>query len=793
MGTGTVWTGYTSLQSGMWISGSRMLWFAGAADGSSQGVACLDLSTTTPKSCGYTARTGTVTRAVGFGAQIGGTGIPASDGNLYAAASSSGAALLVCVTPAGAACADVTLNPSGWTSSSYYVASTYGDYVFASMQQTTANSWLTYCYDVKLRRQCRDSAGVSAWPVKSSPAAAYSGTPFAPILSTAGAVTGVCTITNGAGTASTCWNLSGALLTAAQNPYTGTGANFTAGGYPAGEALMTGTKVFLSNGNQVICRDFASYSGSGTVPACAGYTNVSNTTNYTVRPATDLASDCMVATGDGGVITFFRASTGGTCTATAPQTVTVTPTSSYCGTGSASFTRWGTLSLPGLVTSAFTNTLVTLTDQNGAAIAGYTGVRLAAGATLSLASVPKTVTSLTATVTVEGVSDPTGVVNGQISVSWVGDPVQLCFRTTVPPVACDAASPLMLSNTAKAVTTSAAGSDSPSGNATGAVQFSVRAAASQCSLAIAKTSGVQTARPGEKVVYSITVTNTGSQAYGSAAFSDDLTDVLKDATYNADQTATAGTAKYAQPVLSWTGALAPAASATIRYSVTLKNPDTGDHALRNTVVSTSPGSNCPTGSTDPRCTSDVPVTVSDVLWRKVDATAAANILSGATWNFTPVDAAGKPTGPAIAVTDCVADTAAACTGADIEPLGGAFRLTNLGPGTYQLVETRAPVGFQLNPSPIPVTIAATSTTVTLRDVANKQMPVPLIPLTGGLGTDTLTFTGGASSPACSASPSCSSCSVAGQPELRATGARLRGALRRTAAYTCFRTYVRLAR
>ena len=236
-----------------------------------------------------------------------------------------------------------------------------------------------------------------------------------------------------------------------------------------------------------------------------------------------------------------------------------------------------------------------------------------------------------------------------------------------------------------------------------------------------------------------------SQSYNNATFSDDLTDVLKEATYNNDQSATSGTASYAAPTLSWSGALTVpnARSAAITYSVTVKSPDTGDHSLLNTVVSSTPGSFCASGSTDTRCTTTVAVQVTDVLWKKIDATGAKNILTGAAFTFTPVDGAGKPTGPAIVVTDCQAGSPAQCTGSDIDPIGGQFRLTNLGPGTYQLVETRAPVGFKLNSTPIPVTITSGSPiSVSLADVVNKQLPVPTIPLTGGLGTDALTITAG---------------------------------------------------
>ena len=65
--------------------------------------------------------------------------------------------------------------------------------------------------------------------------------------------------------------------------------------------------------------------------------------------------------------------------------------------------------------------------------------------------------------------------------------------------------------------------------------------------------------------------------------------------------ATAGTVTYASPVLTWTGTLAAGATATITFSVTVSNPDTGDHLLAMTLTSAAAGNNCPAGSTDPRC------------------------------------------------------------------------------------------------------------------------------------------------------------------------------------------------
>ena len=65
-----------------------------------------------------------------------------------------------------------------------------------------------------------------------------------------------------------------------------------------------------------------------------------------------------------------------------------------------------------------------------------------------------------------------------------------------------------------------------------------------------------------------------------------------------------------------------AATVTITSTVTVNNPDTGDHILTATAVSAAPGNNCPAGSTDPRCT---PVTT--VLTPALTIVQAANTTS----------------------------------------------------------------------------------------------------------------------------------------------------------------------
>jgi len=126
-------------------------------------------------------------------------------------------------------------------------------------------------------------------------------------------------------------------------------------------------------------------------------------------------------------------------------------------------------------------------------------------------------------------------------------------------------------------------------------------------LTITKTAGAASTAPGDIVHYTITVADTGQTSYTGAALTDALTGVLDDAAYDSDATATAGTVLFTSPNLTWTGDLAPGATATITYSVTVNDPETGNRILANTVSSAASGSNCLSGSSDPRCSASVTV------------------------------------------------------------------------------------------------------------------------------------------------------------------------------------------
>ena len=129
------------------------------------------------------------------------------------------------------------------------------------------------------------------------------------------------------------------------------------------------------------------------------------------------------------------------------------------------------------------------------------------------------------------------------------------------------------------------------------------------------------------------MTDSGQTPYTGATVTDPLSGLLDDAAYDGDAAATTGTVSFASPDLTWTGDLAPGDAATITYTVTVNNPDTGDHILTSTLTSTTPGNNCPASSTDPRCTTTIDIIGLTTLTFTQSA-AAGRTAPGAVVNYT---------------------------------------------------------------------------------------------------------------------------------------------------------------
>jgi uncharacterized repeat protein (TIGR01451 family) len=591
----------TAWQNGTFTAGGNLYWEAQQTTAVGGlypvGVMCLNLAAL--RSCGFTQLDAVPDLIATSSGLIGGTGIPAPDGSYYFA---DEAGKVLCFSPAAGACGTTTLPGVTAASAAVPMSATYGSYVLAQVLPAAgAANYSLYCYDTATSSLC------PGFPVTGSPLIAPSSGPsgtIAPVLGPSGSLAGAC-VRNYAYQYG-CWNLSGATVA---NPYPA-----TVGGAISytGDALADGSRVYLPyDVNSVGCYDFAGYTGTGTVPACTGFTAPQNLSNYTVRPMTGQPG-CLLADGGAAKIRLFDAATGGGCQLTTVSQA-VNPAGYYCGTGAAAFKAWGQLTLSGLPAGSYSGAAVSLTDASGNPVPGFTSVVLPAGTTtLDISSIPVTGATgqLTATVTLS--SATAAVTTGQVSLSWQGDPPQMCFQTTAPPQACATAG--TLSNTASAVTDGSASggaSDAPGGNSSGTATFTLTPGAAQCRLTLTKTASVPHAQPGDTVTYTITARNTGSGDYTAAApaaFTDDLTSVLASAAYGNDAAATAGSVSYAAPALSWTGPLAAGATATITYSVTVNAAGSlSGQDLANTVTSNSPGSNCTAAAPSVACTATVPI------------------------------------------------------------------------------------------------------------------------------------------------------------------------------------------
>ncbi|MBO9626036.1 MAG: DUF11 domain-containing protein [Microbacterium sp.] len=231
--------------------------------------------------------------------------------------------------------------------------------------------------------------------------------------------------------------------------------------------------------------------------------------------------------------------------------------------------------------------------------------------------------------------------------------------------------------------------------------------------------------PGQSVTYTLTFDNSGGGRAATVNHTDLLADVLDDATMVGSAVAQSPlTATLSGTTLKVVGTLPAGATATVTYTVKVKDPLTANASLVNYVV--------PTGTTPPTtcdqatalCTVH-PVTV-NLSWNKVGGASAR--LAGSEWTLTPLDAKGVPvTAKTVVVVDC---TTAPCTGVDKDADAGEFLVQGLVPGKYRLVETKAPAGYVKLTAPIDVTV---NTNVAYGDIVNTKISVPGIPLTGGVG------------------------------------------------------------
>ena len=507
-------------------------------------------------------------------------------------------------------------------------------YLFTKIAASTSGSQYVSCYDTQLAELCPNwttyNTGNPPTTAVSTAQSTLQNNVILPILSTAGAVTGICTeaVTsngNANGPPLYCITLStGAHLATSPYPSETGAADFSISARGVGGPAIIGTKVYVpyysgnyASGNSTStyqCFDFSDVV-SGVAQPCSGYTAASTTGTYgstsDIRPyaITQLpGEDCLGEDGDNGQFQFFSGSTGALGCTQASATVSITPGSFYCSGASGLVSGWSNIALSGVTSSQFSGSDVTITDANGNPVPGWTDKFFPnTQSTFNISSIPYSGTTTTLNVTVELLDPAAGISpSPSFSVNFTGAPVQICYETTVNNNCY--ATGTAVSNVANVVTTVISNSDTdgPAGNTTGTVTFNVGAGtASQCDLTINKSVSESPAFPGDTVTYTVTVTNSGTASFTAtnpAQISDSLSGILGDATYvGGSATASTGTVNYTAPLLTWSGALASGAAATIAYQVTVNSPDTGPGMMTNTALVPSGvtgTSNCPAGGSD---------------------------------------------------------------------------------------------------------------------------------------------------------------------------------------------------
>ena len=165
---------------------------------------------------------------------------------------------------------------------------------------------------------------------------------------------------------------------------------------------------------------------------------------------------------------------------------------------------------------------------------------------------------------------------------------------------------------------------------------------------------------GNKITYTVTVTNPGPGAYTSAApaaFTDDLSDVLDDATFDAGSiTTSTGTATLTGDSLSWSGALAAGQAATVTYTLTYQ--ETGNLVVDNKAC-------IPAGEAlDPDETCRTVHTPGSGLrqTKKVDPRTGTSVVEGQLLTYTLTF---ENVGPAAATVDTVDDLSGVVDDADL--------------------------------------------------------------------------------------------------------------------------------
>jgi uncharacterized repeat protein (TIGR01451 family) len=555
------------------VVGTRIYYPAGVIGSTALGVACADVATRT--SCGFTQ--------LGTGAGVQGTGGTwvmggATIGSKYYLVGVH-AEILCFDTATQAACPGYPLTNVADPGSGnflypyYHLQAWDGRYLFGVVHRANAHGDII-CIDTTTNTRCPGFPKVDYGHVASG--SSY-GTALVPILNAAGAVTGICGPTAPSNNSHpyACFDLAG---NAVPTPFSTTQvANTGVNWDNFGSIAVIGPRIYFAESTAggvatYTCWDYSTSS------ACAGFVPASSGQNiraYTLRQD-PVNPDCIWEEGDADRFEVFSATFGGTNCSQATTNVDIRPSSFYCDGQAGHVTGWDRIQISGVTPADFTAMAVSIVDDNGDPVPGWTS-RVFPNTTTSIdiSSIPVTGPTghLTITMSFAGLAaNKTATVRAL----FLGDPAQVCFKTTVGAPQC--ATVTAITDTATAVTDAgAAGSDAPGGNGSGTVRFDQPPDAAVCraDLALVKSARGGPAVAGEDLSFDLRVTNDGPDAAQNVVVSDPLP---ADLTY---VSATSGCGEAGGVVTCTLGSLGAGQSHT--FTVTGKVASSLRHCLSNSA------------------------------------------------------------------------------------------------------------------------------------------------------------------------------------------------------------------
>ncbi|NUT96794.1 MAG: hypothetical protein HOY78_32705 [Saccharothrix sp.] len=402
-----------------------------AITAASVGVGCLDLAAVA--NCGYwplLATGGPVNNLAG---------LVEAGGNLYGVATSG---VVTCWNIASkAACGGqpyaAIVPPNGHTPSNpgnvlYLGAMTVaGGKVFASSSPQAGQVPAMGCFDPATNAAC------SGWasPLPLGPANNYAYNAYT-AYDSGGAAVGACATTTGAANVTTCYTIAGGAL-ASPSAFTTLGGGVLAFAPEVVVGPDGHTRSYLpvwggGIAGAALCHDWTTGANCAGFPNPATHPNVNGGATRDYGYAYDATTGCLIGLGDAGVLFSMDPATGGSPCARSGAEVMLTPSAFYCD-GNNHVTGYGSARLEGITPANvnFAASTVSVVDQNGATVPtpGF-----APDGSVDLTGVSATThTSLTVTtqLVLNSGADFSGGAKPNLVVDFVGDPPQVCFKTTV--------------------------------------------------------------------------------------------------------------------------------------------------------------------------------------------------------------------------------------------------------------------------------------------------------------------------------------------------------------------------